>query len=67
MGQLQRQRYCKTCQKKTLHARATFSGGWGIFLTIITAGLFLPVWLLIALIQAFSPWRCQVCGGGRMV
>ena len=29
MGTTQRQRLCKNCEKKTLHQRTTFSGGWG--------------------------------------
>jgi len=62
----QRQRYCKTCEKKTLHQRETFSFGWGCFLTILTAGLFLIVWILVEILGLFKPWRCQVCGGGRM-
>lgn len=67
MGVLQTQRKCRTCNRKTLHARQTFSAGWGVFLSLITAGLFLPVWLLIGVAEAFRPWRCQACGGGRML
>lgn len=64
---LQAQRHCKTCGRKTLHAKATFSTGWGCFLTVITAGLFIPVWLLMGLFEAFRPWRCQACGKGRLL
>jgi hypothetical protein len=30
--------------------------------TLLTAGLFLPVWLLADMAGALRPWRCQVCG-----
>ena len=59
----QKQRHCKTCGKATLFAKDTFSDGWGCLLTILTAGLFLPVWILLAVMDRVKPWRCQVCGG----
>lgn len=67
MAILQTQRYCRVCDRRTLHARSTFSNGWGCFLTIITLGLFLPVWLVIGILEAFvTRWRCQQCGQGRI-
>ena len=66
MALLQARRYCRECGKKTLHAREHFGAGWGLLLTVLTGGLFLPVWLLIAIVEAFKPWRCQVCGKGRL-
>jgi len=63
---IQAQRHCKTCDRKTLHAKQQFSTGWGCFLTVITAGLFIPVWLLLGFFEAFRPWRCQQCGKGRL-
>jgi hypothetical protein len=63
MGAMQTQRWCKLCGRKTLHARRTFGLGWGLFLTLITAGLFIPVWLLIKVYEAIAvAWRCQACG-----
>jgi hypothetical protein len=32
----------------------------------LTAGFFLPVWIIVKVVEAFKPWRCQVCGKGRM-
>jgi len=62
----QRQRFCKVCGGATLHQREVFGCAWGCLLTIVTAGLFLPFWLLIDLVGMFRPWRCQRCGHGRM-
>lgn len=66
MGVLQAQRYCKLCGRKTLHARPCFSDGAGCILTVITLGLFLPLWIVLKVVEAFtSKWRCQACGQGR--
>lgn len=65
MALQQSRRKCRECGKKTLHAKETFSGGMGCLLTILTAGLFIPVWGFVMLGDALKPWRCQVCGKGR--
>lgn len=66
MARIQGRRWCKVCGKKTLHERDHFSRGMGCLLTILTGGLFLIVWVLILLNEAFKPWVCQTCGKGRM-
>ena len=63
MAARQKQRYCKTCKKNTLHEQDTFSFGWGCLLTILTGGLFLIVWLGAELYCMCKPWVCQTCGG----
>ena len=65
MPQEQAQAYCKTCKRKTLHARERFSDAMGCLLTVLTGGLFFPVWVLVVLTQKRNPWRCQVCGQAR--
>lgn len=67
MAQIQAQRHCKLCGRKTLHARPTFGNGFGCLLSIVTLGLFIPVWLLIGVGEAFfCKWRCQACGQARV-
>ncbi len=67
VAQIQAQRHCRLCGRKTLHARSSFGNGWGVFLSIITAGLFIPVWLGIGVLEALTQkWRCQACGQGRL-
>lgn len=66
MSRLQSRRYCKLCKSGTLHQRESFSGGMGCLLTILTGGLFIPVWILILVVEAFRPWVCQQCGRGRL-
>lgn len=66
MGVVQSRRWCKECGRKTLHEKHGFSNGMGCLLTILTGGLFLVVWLVIGVLEAFKPFRCQQCGQGRL-
>ena len=61
----QRQFLCKQCGKSTLHQKETFSGTLGCFFTLITAGLFLPFWLLADIVGLTRPYRCQTCGSAH--
>lgn len=58
----QKQRWCKDCRKKTLHVRHRVTEMWGCALTIITCGLWLPIWLLMSLFGSLGSYRCQQCG-----
>lgn len=62
MGIHQTQKQCPTCSAPTLHQRSTFSSAGGCILTVITGGLFIPIWMLIAVCDSSSSWRCQQCG-----
>jgi len=64
MARHERSRYCKVCEKQTLHVKQqVISDGVGCLLTIITIGTFLVAWIPLILIDAaFQPWRCQTCG-----
>ena len=66
MARIQGRRHCKVCGRQTLHERDHFSGGMGCLLTILTGGLFLVVWVLVLVVEAFKPWICQQCGKGRL-
>jgi hypothetical protein len=68
----QQQKWCRSCRRYTLHQATvkqieTVAGqlSCGIFMCIITLGLWLPI-LLIGMIQAMrgklSKWHCQQCG-----
>jgi hypothetical protein len=62
MPQRQTSRFCRTCNRRTLHARPVNSGGVGCLLTLLTFGLWLIPWLLLDVLGAARPWRCQHCG-----
>lgn len=65
MAMRQKQFFCKDCDKKTLHTKEMMGGGMGCLLTIITMGLFLPIWLLLDVFSVFRRWYCQACGRPR--
>ena len=58
----QKSRYCKSCGTNTLHVRHRVSEMWGCLLTIFTAGLWIPVWIVMSLFGGLSSYRCQTCG-----
>ena len=45
-----------------MFARERMSEGWGCALTILTAGLWIPVWIVVAFAQRNKPFRCRSCG-----
>jgi hypothetical protein len=67
----QKSKYCKTCQRKTLHVHpdnGITSGdliGW-TFATIFSCGLALlvfPFWLFFGVISELNEsYACQICG-----
>jgi len=60
-------RHCKDCGVRTLHVKEQLSNGMGCLLTVVTLGLFIPFWIVYGLfILPFRPYRCQVCGRGRL-
>jgi ribosomal protein L37AE/L43A len=58
----QKSYFCKLCGKKTLHARHRVSEMWGCLLTILTLGLWIPIWLVMSLFGGLGAYRCQTCG-----
>ena len=67
MATRQKNRYCRQCNRKTLHAKNYFSGGFGCLLTVLTGGLFIPIWLIAGIFDHMKAWRCQVCGTARFL
>lgn len=62
MATHQKRQYCDYCQKERRFTKETFSGGWGCLLTILTGGLFIPIWLLIGFCNGVTRHRCFSCG-----
>ncbi len=64
--------YCRKCNKNTLHRKNSKQMSWlmHLFLTVITAGAWLIIWLLILGYHAISKattalgnsWICSECG-----
>lgn len=51
--------YCRRCDAMMIHERNSISHVLHLLLSIITAGLWLPVWLLIILFQ--GAYICRGC------
>ena len=52
---------CKVCNKHTKHTQPNTSHILHLILSIITAGLWVPAWILVALSNK-SQAQCTVCG-----
>lgn len=66
MSKLTARRMCKTCGQTRLFEKERQNNVLHLLLSIVTCGLWLPVWLLVAVCVAFSPYRCPVCGKGTL-
>jgi len=62
MAMKQDSRHCAGCNRVTLHGKPQFGFGWGCLLTILTGGIFIPIWLLADLVDCFGSYVCQTCG-----
>jgi hypothetical protein len=64
----QASKWCGGCRRRTLHVKHTFGVGMGLLLTVLTAGLFIPVWIVIIALEGFgAKWRCQACGKAKLL
>ena len=52
-------RKCGHCKKQTMHNRTVPNTLLHVFLTVITFGFWLIVWLLFI---SKGPWKCTICG-----
>jgi hypothetical protein len=60
-----RQGYCERCQNYVLGERVSgMSDGMGCLLIVLTAGLFIPVFLFARIIGEFRQFLCPHCGSG---
>jgi hypothetical protein len=57
----QKSLFCTYCQKQTLHESKMMQSG--CIFTILTLGLFLPIWICLHLFS--THYRCQTCGRTR--
>ena len=54
----QKSKFCSQCQKQTLWARPETNFLLHMLLTLISCGMWLPIWILLCT----GCWRCQTCG-----
>lgn len=62
----QKMMYCNICKRRTMHYRNNKEMSWlmHLFLTLITAGMWLIVWVIIALwhilTKPIGGWVCSI-------
>lgn len=52
--------FCKNCQEETIHERPSTSHVLHLLLSVITVGLWIPVWILVAMSNG-SQGVCLTC------
>lgn len=61
MGSSQVMKPCKSCGAHTMHVQPSTSHVLHLLLAIISAGLWAPIWLIVALNNKTKA-QCTVCG-----
>lgn len=56
----ERRGFCPDCNRNVLYRRTGPNHILHLLLSVITAGLWLPVWFVLTLLQ--KPYRCPNCG-----
>ena len=56
--------FCKSCDKQVMVRRKGTNHILHLLLTVFTAGIWLPIWLLSCF--RFGGWRCTQCGGKKV-
>jgi hypothetical protein len=54
--------YCSRCKRPQIFVERKHKPWLHSLLSIVTLGLWLPVWMAIATAKAMRPWRCTECG-----
>lgn len=66
MSTMTARRMCKTCGQHRMFRKEKQNNVLHLILSVVTVGVWLPVWLLIAIAGAFTPYRCTVCGESKL-
>lgn len=59
-------RFCNTCNAQRIFAKPKLSHILHLLLSIVTAGMWLGIWLILAFFRLFAPYRCSACGKARL-
>jgi hypothetical protein len=66
MGSMQITAKCSYCQQRRPFQKPTPSHVLHLILSLVTCGLWVPLWILAAFANAFVPFRCQFCGERKL-
>ena len=62
MGKDTKRKMCGYCGQYRLFERRTSSTALHLLLIVFTAGLWIPVWFLVLIVEALSSYECPQCG-----
>ena len=54
--------FCTHCRREQTFIHAPLSNRFHLILTVVTFGLWLPVWAALLFGRSLRPWRCKQCG-----
>lgn len=55
---------CSKCQKKTLHIEQKMNHILHLLLSVVTAGVWIIVWIILAILHSNKP-QCTMCGHNK--
>lgn len=64
MANTQIMKHCKTCGKSTLHLQKTTSHVLHLLLSVLTAGLWIVIWVLVSISNS-TQGQCTECGRAK--
>ncbi len=56
------QRVCRTCGQARPFEKQGTSNVFHLLMSVVTCGLWIPVWIFCGLLNGLSPMRCRWCG-----
>ena len=59
-------RQCKTCGQSRPFSKQRVSHILHAFLSLITGGLWVFIWIMLGVLNVFTPFRCEFCGKGKL-
>lgn len=59
-------RYCNDCDKQVVAFKRTPNHILHLLLSIVTAGVWVIVWIILSLKSSGESWRCSVCGSANV-
>lgn len=62
MGQSTIRRNCTFCNQPRPFTKQAPSHILHLILSVVTVGIWIPVWILMVVLNAFKPYRCTTCG-----
>lgn len=57
-----RSRFCRVCERQTAFVKEGHNSVFHLLMTVLTAGVWLIVWVLVGASSSAGAYRCSQCG-----